>query len=157
MAARRSGYCSVCGHATRGTFALHATTRSHRVAVLRAERRRIGNLTGAKTRRQQRDDAWRRGRRVDTGADKTKVRKHRRRRPVDGPGRVVPVRRYWQRRPGKGSTWTEYHKLGGEWYGVRFGSDGRTRGDFWSPGAAVRRRLARWSGGRVLRSDLMTR
>lgn len=147
-----AGYCTVCRRGYRGGYAAHAATKSHRAAAGREATRRMGHGAGAKTRRELHDEAWARSRRIDTGrTTHAMIRKHKRRRPLDGPTFSVRVRRYAQRRP---RVFTEYRKVAGDWYTVTFDNATSRALRMVPSGRAVRRRLAGWSADRVLRSDL---
>lgn len=133
-------FCGVCRRNVRGGYATHAGTRSHRTALIRAEKSRGNRVVGriAATRRANA------GRSLRTNVDKAiaaitlRVRKHRRRRPNDGPRRDVTVTTHYRRRPTPaGWASIKLHQVGGAWYRVRY-VDGVAR----SMRRATRRELA---------------
>lgn len=82
--------CGICHTGYRGTYVQHQGTDKHRRAV-------AGPAPGSRRspRGESRRRAFRMMRSYDEGPP-VPVRKYRRRRPLDGPRKVVKVDRYWR-------------------------------------------------------------
>lgn len=139
--ARVLPYCTICRRHYRGTFSAHARTVTHRHNIAVEDKRkgsRIAERTGKKARR---DAAYRRVKSEDAYIRRTvvTVKRYRRSRPDDGKARTVTVRRYFRMPPGHATT-TKLHQVGGAWYAVKYGNEGKAR----ALRPANRRELRTW-------------
>ena len=117
------GYCGICRKTTRGSYTVHAGTAAHRARLVTAERKR-GNKVVGRIRATRRANA---GRSLRTNVSNWykaltfPVKRHRRRRPNDGPAKSVTVTRHYRRPPSpKGYVSTKLHQVNGAWYRVRY-------------------------------------
>lgn len=116
-----SGYCSVCRRATRGGYAAHAATASHKQAVGRADNKRTGKTaerSGSGARRGRAARAARKNQDDYLRATLVRVKLHSRSRPNDGTRKVVRVKRHYRQPPtGRGR---RHFYTGGGRFGVDF-------------------------------------
>lgn len=95
-----SKVCGTCHSTYRGRFSVHAGTIKHRAAARgiggRLDRAGLDAVLGIRKPHIGRALAG------DRGEDMERVKRHRRRKPLDGPRRDVKVDRYWRRRSWSG-------------------------------------------------------
>lgn len=102
MASRRGSplpYCSTCRHGYRGLYPVHASTAAHLAAAGRRSTPRISNRYDLNKSLGITRLNVRRALAGDRGEGRIKVRRYRRRLPLDGPRRSVDVIRHWRSLP----------------------------------------------------------
>ena len=114
-------FCSVCKHTYRGTYVVHASTKSHRAAAYRASGDAKGMVTSKKEERRRKVAQARKSQDNWYREHTQYVRAHNRSRPNDGTRKVVHVTRYRRLDAGKAAGhWWELHELPQGLVRVRF-------------------------------------
>jgi hypothetical protein len=122
MAATRP-WCALCRVHYRN--AAHFATQGHKRRAFRAANPRTKATTARRERIRAAVRQAHRSQAAHDEAVRRRVRRHRRRRPDDGPARSVRVSGYWQRKPPP--LFRDLRKVADRWYSVAFGIDGKAR------------------------------